>query len=80
MDALETTIKELVADTAGCEVEDLQDTNTLVEDLELDSLDLVRLAQAIEDAFEIEVPDSAIRAGMTVADLVQEIRTLQTAA
>jgi acyl carrier protein len=76
MDALETTVKELIGATAGYEPEDLKDGDTLVEDLGLDSLELVRLALDIEEQFDVEVPDEAIKPGMTVSEVVAAVRGL----
>ena len=42
----------------------------LVEDLGADSLDVVDLAEAIEDEFEIEIPDEEIENISTVGDIV----------
>ena len=80
MDALEAKVRELIGETAGYEPADLKDDDKLVEDLGLDSLELVRLALDFEDAFDLEVPDDAVKAGMTVSEVVAAVRGLQQAA
>lgn len=42
----------------------------LTEDLDLDSLDQVELAMAVEDALGIEFPDEDLRLIRTVGDIV----------
>ncbi len=42
----------------------------LKEDLEVDSLDMVEMAMALEDQFSISVPDDAIAVILTVGDVV----------
>jgi|YNPBryBLVA2012_1023415.scaffolds.fasta_scaffold120295_1 acyl carrier protein len=46
----------------------------LKEDLEVDSLDMVEMAMALEDEFSIKVPDDAIAVIQTVADVVEFVR------
>ena len=47
------------------------DENTvLIADLGLSSLDLVNLAVAVEDEFDIEIPDRAIKTFKTVGDVM----------
>lgn len=41
----------------------------LKEDLQLDSMQLVRLVVMVEDTFRVTIPDSAIRTLYTVADV-----------
>ena len=47
------------------------DENTvLIADLGLSSLDLVNLAVAVEDEFDIEIPDRAIKTFKAVGDVM----------
>lgn len=48
----------------------------LVEDLGADSLDVVDLAEAVEDEFEIEISDDMIENIRTVGDIVECISEL----
>jgi acyl carrier protein len=47
------------------------------EDLDIDSLDLVELAQVIEDEYGIEVPDADMDKIETVADVVAYVSDRQ---
>ena len=45
----------------------------LMKDLEADSLDAVEIIMAIEDEFEIEIPDEDVEKFQTVGDLVRYV-------
>lgn len=77
MDTVAADVQELVAEAAGMDASDLKDSDVLATDLALDSLSLVRLAQQIEEFIEVEVPDSSVNAGMTVGQLIQEVKRLK---
>jgi acyl carrier protein len=47
------------------------------EDLDIDSLDLVELAQVIEDEYEIEVSDEEMEKIETVRDVVEFVTARQ---
>lgn len=50
-------VKTIVVDQLGVEEEEVTMQASLVDDLGADSLDLVELAMAVEEEFEIEIPD-----------------------
>jgi len=56
----------------GVEV-DAVDMDAGLESLDMDSLDLVELMQAIEDEFGIEVPDEDLESVETVGDAVRAV-------
>ena len=45
----------------------------LMKDLEADSLDAVEIIMAIEDEFDLEVPDEAAEKFQTVGDIVKYV-------
>ena len=47
-----------------------RDDSHLINDLKLDSLDMVEIAMAIETAFSIEIDDSRLNGFQTVGDVV----------
>ncbi|MDO4518126.1 MAG: acyl carrier protein [Bacillota bacterium] len=54
--------------------EDLVSMDTvLMKDLEADSLDAVEIIMAIEDEYDIEIPDTEVEEFQTVGDLVEFI-------
>jgi acyl carrier protein len=58
----------------------IKETDSLVDDLDLDSLDIVELVMLSEDAFGIELLDSDLEHVFTVADAVKLIDKQSAAA
>ena len=50
-------IRDIIAEQLGVDKEDITMTTNLMKDLEADSLDAVEIIMAIEDEFELEIPD-----------------------
>lgn len=51
----------------------INENTVLIADLGLNSLDLVSLACTVEDEFDIEIPDRAIKEFKTVGDVINFI-------
>lgn len=66
-------IKEIIVDELGVNAEDVQLTSDLNEDLGADSLDAVELIMAIEEEFDIEIPDEVAGGMKTVQDIITYI-------
>jgi acyl carrier protein len=62
-------IKELIVDRFPVEAERVNPAAALRADLDLDSLDDCELEMAIEDAFDVEVPDGTSDNWKTVGDI-----------
>ena len=56
MDTIEK-IKEIISEQTGIDTEKLME-NTTIEDVMADSLDTVELLMSVEEAFDIDIPDS----------------------
>lgn len=67
-------LKGIIVDQLGVNAEDVTMEATFVDDLSADSLDIVELVMNIEEAFEIEIPDSAAERIVTVGDVVDYIQ------
>jgi len=67
-------IKEIIIDQLGLD-EDTTITleSSLIGDLEADSLDAVEIIMAIEDEFDIEVPDEDAEGFKTVGNIVNYV-------
>lgn len=63
-------IKGIIAEQLGVEEDAINMETNLMKDLEADSLDAVEIIMAIEDEFDIEVPDEDAEKFQTVADIV----------
>lgn len=65
--------KKIVVEQLGVEEEHVKKEATFVDDLSADSLDIVELIMAIEEEFELEIPDSDAEKIVTVGDVVDYI-------
>ena len=61
-------IREIIAEQLGKEVDEIEMTTNVREDLEADSLDLFQIINDIEDEFDVKIEDA--EAIKTVADAV----------
>ncbi|MDN5346606.1 MAG: acyl carrier protein [Clostridia bacterium] len=66
-------VKEIVAEQLGVEVDDLT-SETSFEDLNADSLDIVELIMALEEEFDLEIPDEDAEKLTTIGAAVEYIR------
>ena len=73
---VEERVKKVIAEYLGVDIEDVQASESLTEDLDFDSIDLVQLGLELGDEFDVEVPDSIVPASATVGELVQSIQNL----
>ncbi|MCH4191393.1 MAG: acyl carrier protein [Butyrivibrio sp.] len=67
-------LKKIIVDTLGCEEDKVTPEATLMNDLEADSLDLVELHMALEDATGAKIPDDEIAKLQTVNDVLTYIK------
>jgi acyl carrier protein len=72
--ALLDRIREMVAEQLGVDQADVQPEANILEDLGADSLDVVELVMALEEAFDIEVPDEDVEGLRTVGDVEKYIQ------
>jgi acyl carrier protein len=57
MSSIVERVKKIVAEQLGVKEEEVEASNSFVEDLGADSLDTVELVMALEEEFETEIPD-----------------------
>ena len=67
-------LKKIIVDTLGCEEDKVTPEATLMTDLEADSLDLVELHMALEDATGAKIPDDEIAKLQTVNNILTYIK------
>ncbi len=68
-DAMTGKIRDLVAEQLGVDVGTLSSEANILEDLGADSLDVVELVMAIEEEFDIEIPDEDAESMRTLGDV-----------
>ncbi len=69
-------IKELIVDQTGISADELDLSTSLMNDIEADSLDAVEIIMAIEDEFEIEIPDEEAEKFVTIKDIVDYLENV----
>jgi acyl carrier protein len=72
---IEQKVKNIIADQLGVGEEEIKPTASFIEDLGADSLDIVELVMAMEEEFEVEIPDEEAENIKTVQDAVNYVTT-----
>lgn len=62
-------VRELIAETLGCDLEKVTMEARMVEDLEADSLASVELTMALEESVGVSIDDEALAGMKTVGDV-----------
>ena len=70
-------VKAITVEQLGCEEDAVTPEASFVDDLEADSLDVVELMMALEEEFDIEIPDEEAAKISTVNDAVNYIKDNQ---
>ncbi len=70
-------IKSIIAEKLGIETNVIKPESSVVEDLGADSLDVVELVMALEDEFDMEIPDEDAENIRKVQDIYQYIEGAQ---
>ena len=69
--SIEVKVKEIIVQQLGVDAEKVSLEASFVDDLGADSLDVVELVMAIEEEFDVEIPDEAAEKIATVKDAVE---------
>ena len=72
---VEQKVKGIIAEQLGVSEEEIKATSSFIEDLGADSLDIVELVMAMEEEFEVEIPDEEAENIKTVQDAVNYVTT-----
>jgi acyl carrier protein len=68
--SIEKKVKEIIVDKLGVDADQVVTDASFVDDLGADSLDTVELVMALEDEFDIEIPDQDAEKITKVGDAV----------
>ena len=68
-DSLEQQVRNIVAEQLGVDPSEVRPDASILDDLGADSLDVVEMVISLEEAFDIEVPDSDVEEMRTVSDI-----------
>mgnify|MGYP006151072657 CR=1 FL=1 len=78
MSEMEQKARELIASHLSISIESITPDAKFVEDLGADSLDTVELVMALEEEFEIDIPDEEAEKIVTFADVLNYIKAHTT--
>lgn len=67
--AISPKIKEIIVEQLGVDPEKVKSEASFIDDLGADSLDIVELVMAMEEEFDIEIPDEDAEKLKTVNDV-----------
>ena len=67
-------VKEIIVEQLGVAENAVTEEASFIDDLGADSLDIVELIMALEEEFDMEIPDSDAEKVVTVGDVVEYIK------
>lgn len=70
-------VKELISEQLDVKADDITEDSNIQDDLGADSLDVVDLVMALEDEFDVEIPEDQVENIKTVGDIVKFIEDKQ---
>lgn len=77
MSNVEQQVKSIVAEQLGVSVDEVKNESSFNDDLGADSLDVVELVMALEEAFGCEIPDEEAEKITTVQAAIDYINAHQ---
>ena len=72
--SVEEKVKEIIVDQLGVEDKQVTATASFIDDLGADSLDTVELVMALEEEFDVEIPDDEAEKIAKVQDAIDYIK------
>lgn len=78
MEAIFERVKEVIGEQLGIDdIDTITMETTFIEDLGADSLDIVELIMALEEEFDLEIPESEAEKISSVGEAVEYIKNNQ---
>ena len=72
--SLEERVKEIVVEQLGVSGDEVVEKASFIDDLGADSLDIVELVMAMEDSFDVEIPDEDAEKIQTIGSAVAYLK------
>jgi acyl carrier protein len=72
--SVEAKVKEIVAEQLGIEKDEVGLSDSIVDDLGADSVDIAELVMALEEEFEVDITDEDAEKMRSVKDAVDYVR------
>ena len=73
MEEIQAKVIQIISEQLGKEESEIKMSSHFIEDLDADSLDTVELVMALEEEFEVDIPDEAAEKITTVQSAVDFI-------
>ena len=75
MASAEEKVKQIIVEQLGVDAAEVTASASFQDDLGADSLDIVELVMAFEEAFDVEIPDEDAEKIKTVQDAINYVST-----
>ena len=72
--ALDERVSEIIVEQLGVSTEEIIPEASFIDDLGADSLDIVELVMAMEEAFDLEIPDEDAERIQTIGDAMAYVK------
>jgi acyl carrier protein len=76
-DEIVERIKNIIVEQLGVSLEEVTPEASFIEDLGADSLDIVELIMALEEEYDMEIPDEDAEKIQTVNDVINYVQSKQ---
>lgn len=74
MSSTEERVKSIIMEQLGASEDQMKPEASFVDDLGADSLDTVELVMALEEEFDVEIPDEEAEKILTVGDAIGYVK------
>ena len=71
---LEDRVREIVVEQLGVSTDEVIGEASFIDDLGADSLDIVELVMAMEEEFDVEIPDEDAEKIQTIGSAIQYLK------
>jgi len=73
-ESIEAKVREIVAEQLQISADEINLDSSFIDDLGADSLDIVELVMAMEESFEMDIPDEEAEKIQTVRNAIDYIK------
>lgn len=70
---IKCTLYEMMSELLEREVDDIDESKALMDELDLSSLEIMTMIADLEEQFQIQIPENDIRGIVTVGDMIDFI-------
>jgi len=76
--SIEESVKKIISEQLGVGIDEIRPESSFIDDLGADSLDIVELVMAMEEAFGTDIPDEDAEKIQTVKDAIDYVEQHQS--